>query len=336
MTTHHGALVLFGAFVVSLVVGEAVRRLALRHTLLDAPNHRSLHVAPTPRLGGVAVVATTSAGALLVVPDPGAQTRALVGLCLALSLVGLHDDIKPLSSAFRFALQVALAGSALWLLGVPSLVVAPGVTFALPAWLLAPLLGIWIVAVLNICNFMDGMDGLAGTQTVIAASVLALLLDGGAAHTMLLLAAASLAFLVHNYPPARMFLGDAGSTFIGMLLAGAAVLGMHRDIAIGQTALAFAPFLLDGTFTILRRAGRGEKVWEAHRSHLYQRAVTAGRTHREVLLVYTVWMAVSAGAALVAGRSPAALLAAWSCAIAGLALVHRWVRGLESERSDPA
>ena len=179
------------------------------------------------------------------------------------------------------------------------------------------------------------MDGLAGFQTMSACAALAVVLgrDSPLAPFAIVLGGAALGFFAHNFPPARIFMGDAGSTFIGMSLATLAVLAMHDGVPITETALPLAPFLLDGSFTLVRRARRGERIWEAHRSHLYQRAVQAGLGHRDVLLVYIAWMAVASAGAVLAARSPWALVAGWVAAAFGLVAVLRWVVRLESERA---
>ena len=150
----------------------------------------------------------------------------------------------------------------------------------------------------------------------------------------LALGASTAGFLAHNFPAARIFMGDAGSTFIGMSFAALAVIGMHHEVPLTESALVLAPFLLDGTFTIFRRALRREKVWKAHRSHLYQRAVQTGLAHREVLLVYIAWLVVAAAAAVVAPLGAAALVLGWAAAVLGLLLVWRWVVRRESERAE--
>lgn len=322
------------SFVVSLIGCEFVRQVALRRKLLDAVNDRSLHKVPTPRLGGVAIVATTATAALLSWPTMPRDLAVLLGACAAIALVGLRDDIKPLGAAPRLLVQAAVGYGFVRLVGGAPFVIARGYALPLPEALTTALLVFWIVGVLNIYNFMDGMDGLAGSQAVTAALSLGALFVGeaGLQAFALALAAAALGFLAHNFPPARIFMGDAGSTFIGMAFAALAVVGLKRGIPITETALPLAPFLLDGTFTILRRASRKEKVWQAHRTHLYQRAAQSGVEHRVVLLVYLAWMAVCAAAATLASTGATALGLGWAVAILGLVLVWRWVVGRESER----
>lgn len=322
-------------FLASLVLCEVVRRFALGRALLDAPNERSLHTLPTPRLGGVAIVLTTLAACAVGWQLASPQLHVLIGACSVVAVVGLRDDIRPLSAATRMAIQLVLAIAFLWVVGTPPLLFARGLPLAVPGFVASALLVVWIVGVLNIYNFMDGMDGLAGFQTLSACAALAVVFGGGSSLSTfaLVLGAASLGFFAQNFPPARIFMGDAGSTFIGMAFAALAVLGMHDGVPITETALPLAPFLLDGTFTIIRRALRKERIWQAHRTHLYQRAVQAGLGHREVLLVYMAWMGVATGGAVLASLGTGALVAGWLAALLGLVFVWRWVVRLESDRA---
>ncbi len=322
-------------FVVSLALCEVIRRQAIHRALLDAVNERSLHTAPTPRLGGVAIVVTTLLASMATWQLASRELRVLVVLCGGIALVGLRDDLRPVSALTRFALQFAAAIAFVWIAGVPPLLVARGIALPVPSLVTGAILVVWIVGVLNIYNFMDGMDGLAGFQTVAASAALAALLGGGSPSLFALaLGASASGFLAHNFPPARIFMGDAGSTFIGMAFAALAVLGMHHDKPLTESALPLAPFLLDGTFTIFRRALRREKVWQAHRTHLYQRAVQTGLAHREVLLVYMAWIGVSCTGALLASSAAGAIALAWGASVLGLALVWRWVVRRESERAN--
>ena len=326
-------------FLVSLACCELVRRVAIQRALLDRANERSLHTTPTPRLGGVAIVVTSIGAGLLSWNTGSPKLHALVGVCFALALVGLRDDLRPLPAVLRLLVQIALAGVFLWLVGTPPLLLAPGITLPVPPMITNVLLVVWVVGVLNIYNFMDGMDGLAGSQAVSAAGTFAVVLvaaTGGLSEFALFVGAASLGFLAHNAPPARMFMGDAGSTFLGMTFAALAILAMFEGVPIAQSALVIAPFLLDGTFTIIRRALRGERIWTAHRCHLYQRAVQTGLGHRDVLLVYLAWLGVCAAGALLASHGSGALAGAWAVALLGLLLVWRWVASRESERRDIA
>jgi UDP-N-acetylmuramyl pentapeptide phosphotransferase/UDP-N-acetylglucosamine-1-phosphate transferase len=318
-----------------------LRTFSLRWSLLDRPNERSLHKTPVPRLGGVAIALATWFGLgtvhALQRSMPGKFEIAWLVTSALVAALGLVDDLRPLRASARLLLQVACAALFCLLAGIPrgislvaplTIVLPPAISFAL--WVL------FIVAVLNLFNFMDGMDGLAGTQALGAAlgigGAFAVSHQPSLVALCALLAAASAGFLVHNFPPAKIFMGDAGSTFLGFSFAALAVIGADQEpgLPVSTFAFALAPFLLDGTLTLARRAFRLEPIWKAHRTHLYQRAVTAGRSHRDVLVVYAIWIAFGAVAAICAARGGGNTLAILALgALTTLAAVLAWVWRLE-------
>jgi UDP-N-acetylmuramyl pentapeptide phosphotransferase/UDP-N-acetylglucosamine-1-phosphate transferase len=223
--------------------------------------------------------------------------------------------------------------------GVPShLAVGSGVVVALPVPLMGFALVVFLVGVLNIYNFLDGMDGLAGSQAATAGVALFVAFDLRGQDDLALIAigvaASSAGFLSHNYPPARIFLGDAGSTFLGFTFGALAILGSVRaeGAPFAACPLALAPFLLDGTFTIIRRALRREPIWKAHRTHLYQRAVATGLDHRDVLLRYLVWMAAAGATAILATANTGGLVLGALTASMLACLVGVWVWVARRER----
>jgi UDP-N-acetylmuramyl pentapeptide phosphotransferase/UDP-N-acetylglucosamine-1-phosphate transferase len=179
---------------------------------------------------------------------------------------------------------------------------------------------------------MDGMDGLAGMQAIgacISLSVVARVSgNNDIAAVTVIVGAAAAGFLLHNMPPARIFMGDAGSTYLGFTFAAFAVLGLRRSypLPLSATTFGLAPFLLDGTFTLVRRMSRGEKLWKPHRSHLYQRAVATRLTHRDVLEPYCVWMAGGFACAALAASAGGVLTCGLLSALwASLGGVWWWV-----------
>lgn len=244
-----------------------------RHVLpMDHPNARSLHVTPTPRIGGLGIMAGMAVASLWL-GDISALPVTLGAL--GLTAVSLVDDARGLSVRLRFLAHFIAAVGCLLALGVTG-------------WgLLAGTLGmVWMT---NLYNFMDGSDGLAGGMAVIGFGVLALAAWLGGVPELAALcaaiAAAALAFLRFNFPPARLFMGDAGSIPLGFMAAALGIYGALQNAwPWPLPLLVFSPFIVDASVTLIRRALRGEKVWQAHRSHYYQRVVLLGATHKQLAL----------------------------------------------------
>jgi UDP-N-acetylmuramyl pentapeptide phosphotransferase/UDP-N-acetylglucosamine-1-phosphate transferase len=346
-TVFLGMVVLGVAFFSGLAVW-AVRWVAQCKALLDRPNRRSSHELPVPRLGGAGfvpvVVITISALAVRSGSMPEALLAVFLGGAIVLFGVGLVDDFVSLSTGLRFALHFVVAGALLWMAvrfwpPLPS--VGGGASLSPPSvWYWA--LVFWIVGLLNIYNFMDGIDGLAGMQAVVAGAAWGVAgATVGAPVVAVIgfgLGAGGLGFLVWNWPPAKIFMGDAGSTVLGYSFAGLPVLftveagdpARFDEILLGG-ALVVWPFLADGGFTILRRLKNGENIFRAHRSHLYQRLVISGVSHRKVTVVYGLLAGGGVGLAwwVVTGRpySSPASLALVGFAFSGL---WRWVVSCEA------
>lgn len=323
-----------------LLVGQLIR-LAPRIGLLDRPNERSSHTRVTPRGGGIGFVIAIALGLVVwavfgaasaEVDDWGrghemaaylrhssdlseetvlqsVDTPVLFVLLAALFIaaISLRDDFKSLGAGLRFACHFAAAGVAVWVFGVFRAIELPLVG-AVP---LGTVFGgavtvVWIVGLTNVYNFMDGIDGIAGVQGVAAGlgwtlagvafaapstAVLGLLLAGGCAG-----------FLAHNWSPARIFMGDVGSAFLGFLFAVVPLVAMREapeNAALWPVfgGLMVWPFVGDGFLTFVRRALKKEKVWAAHRSHLYQRLVQTGWKHAQVSELYAGWAALTVAVA---------------------------------------
>jgi UDP-N-acetylmuramyl pentapeptide phosphotransferase/UDP-N-acetylglucosamine-1-phosphate transferase len=229
----------------------------------------------------------------------------LAGGCLIAAISWL-DDLRTVPNRVRFLCHLVgacLLIAALW----PGL---PRLPLGVSWWLGAPLAALWIVAVTNIYNFMDGIDGLAGGQAFVAATWWTAFAVAagmtGVATLALAVAAASAGFLLHNWAPARIFMGDVGSAFLGYTFAVLPLFALEergRWVALLGGALALWPFLFDGTLTIVRRLLRGENIFRAHRSHLYQRLVIHGYSHAAVSLVYIAYAVFSALSAWVVAQS---------------------------------
>ncbi len=294
------------------------RRHALRHGLLDQPGERRSHVVPTPRGGGVGiVVAWILACAVLGIAGRLPVPLAVAAVCgtLLVGGAGYADDHRPLSPWLRLAAHVA-AG----------LVLAAGLLGAGAAPWLALLALACVPVMVNVWNFMDGIDGLATSQAGLAALGFAFLSHGQqAAIPALLLVAACLGFLPFNFPRARIFLGDVGSGALGFALATLAMLLLFEageDALPGILPLTFLPvsaFLIDASLTLAWRMVRREKWWIAHVEHAYQRLAARIGSHGPVTLAYGIWTAGALSlAVLMAGSGFTFKLAvAASCIAAG-------------------
>jgi UDP-N-acetylmuramyl pentapeptide phosphotransferase/UDP-N-acetylglucosamine-1-phosphate transferase len=290
---------------------------------MDIPNERSLHERPTPRVGGWGVVPV-----VLVAIVVAAPRLWLIAACtLFLAAVSQIDDRRGLPARVRFAAH--LAAVAAIVLAYPA---------AAPWWLLAVLafLLIWLV---NLYNFMDGADGLAGGMALFGFGGYALAawastpLPTALALACAAIAGAAAGFLVFNFHPARVFLGDAGSIPLGFLAGALGYWGWRAGAwPIWFPAMAFAPFIADASVTLVRRLARGEKFWQAHRDHYYQRMVRSGLGHARTAICWYIVMLAGIILALWALRRSAMtqtiVVVLWAAmlVLAGAAIDWRWRR----------
>lgn len=292
---------LVAALLAWLAVAVVIRRSPVLG-LLDRPDHRSSHTAVTPTGGGIAIVAVgTLAGCAALAG--GAWKPGWLALLLALLLAGfsLRDDIRPLGAGTRLAVQsVAVAG----LLAAVSADAPSSLPFASilgggGAFVFVLLGGLWWI---NLFNFMDGIDGLAASEALFLLVVAAMLASGAGIGDepvtlwMLCVAAATAGFLAHNWAPARIFMGDVGSTYLGfMILAFALWTVLDGRLSVPVWLVLAALFVTDATVTLVVRLMRGERPHEAHRSHAYQRLARRWRRHDRVslvaMLVNLLWLA---------------------------------------------
>lgn len=281
---------------VALALVGLVRLLAPRSGLMDMPNSRSSHAVPIPRGGGIAIVTVTLFVTALGFAFTSKPTWVLTAWIVGGGLVataGFLDDLRGLPVIARLGLHVI---AAILLLiaagGMPPLPTSGGsITLGPIGWVVG---GIAIVWSINLFNFMDGIDGLAAAQCVFVAGTGVLLsgLDEGASTTqlsLLSLAGAAAGFLVWNFPPAKIFMGDVGSGFVGFALAAGAFLttSTGRTVNLWTWVVLNGLFFADATATLVTRLLRGQRVYEAHRLHAYQRWARRWRSHRAVTLVYT-------------------------------------------------
>lgn len=262
--------------------------------LLALPNERSSHSRPTPSGGGAAIVVGTLLGVTVFLVLTRHLSLSwgtlLIGGALV-AVVSWFDDLYTMPSTVRLAVHGASALCVLLGVGAIQQIHFPWLGNLYLGWLGYGFTFLWIIALINGYNFMDGLDGLAGSQAVIAGVTWAYLgywADVPLAMALgLILALSSLGFLAYNWPPARIFMGDVGSAFLGYNFAALAVLGAQQQGKLAFLgALVVWPFLFDTLFTLVRRWQRGENLLQAHRSHLYQRLVISGHSHRTVTLLY--------------------------------------------------
>ena len=277
-----------------------VRRNAERLGLVQAPNERSSHTIPTPSGGGVGIVL---GGAIATLPAAlHAPTPVLVTLAasLAIAAVGFWDDRKPLRASFRLGAQFVLLG-----LAVAGAVPVAGLAAAADLPLPLVFAGLVLAGVywINFYNFMDGIDGIAASQAIfmlVGGGALALvanagLIDHSGLWWLFGLAAATLGFLWLNWPPARIFMGDAGSTWLGFIIAMLALLTVSWGwLSAWQWLILGAAFITDASVTLARRLLQREKVFQAHRRHAYQALSRRWSSHRRVTVLFiainAVWL----------------------------------------------
>ncbi len=301
-------LAVFAAFAVAVLITGRLCDPAMGLQILDHPNDRSLHTQPTPRTGGLAVVAGIMTGLLLLHVSYPATLNAMYLLVLGailLAIVSFLDDRFGVPAAIRIVVHFAVASMLLWGGHTPAMLELPGWTWDPPLPLETLILLLFVMWMINLYNFMDGMDGFAGGMAVIGFGTFAILGlkadDALFASASLLVSAAAAGFLVFNFPPAKIFLGDTGSSILGYLAAAFSLWGSHQQVfPLWIGILIFSPFIVDASITLCRRLVRGEKIWKPHRTHYYQRLVQAGLGHRRTVLAEYLLMLLCSLSALYA------------------------------------
>jgi Fuc2NAc and GlcNAc transferase len=282
-----GTLVVAFAFLLALVSTGFYRHWAIKVNIIDRPNERSSHVRPTPRGGGAALVFSCAITYLLLFFFGKNLTLfepAFLAVLFAfgIAILGFFDDRFNLSVRLRFGLQICFS--------VLSVLI---IYRAYPGsdWMMAVLAVFFLIWMTNLYNFMDGIDGLAAGQVATVSLKFALLYflqgEGGFEVHYLLLAAVALAFLVWNWHPAKIFMGDVGSCFFGFILAVLAIWSYFSGtMPLPVLLILHMSFIFDTTYTLIVRGLRKQKIYSAHRDHTYQHAVQAGYRHSSVSLIY--------------------------------------------------
>lgn len=318
----YGALLLLATFVLAWLLTYSLREFALRNQLLDIPNERSSHRVATPRGGGAAIVLAFSALLLLLLLIGAVATKVAAALLLGgavVALAGYLDDRSSLRPRTRLLAHGTAALLAVGLLGAVSGLPLPGGYWAW-GWMAVPLSWVGVIWCINLFNFMDGIDGLAAVQAVclaLGAQLVLLVIGGGCSLLLLGWALASAGYLRWNWPPAKIFMGDVGSGYLGFLVAAFLMLTAADGLNAWVWFILFAVFLVDANCTLIVRWRRREKLSDAHRNHAYQKASRRHGGHRPVtiavLLINVFWLWPLAAAA---GRYPA-----WGAGLALLALL---------------
>lgn len=297
------------AFAAAYIATRFLSRFEGGLQILDRPNARSLHSVPTPRTGGLGIWLGLIAGvAVAFATGLMREGAAWIGAAaIAVGVISVIDDRFDVSAAVRLAVHIT-AGVLLVYGGLSvTAIQVPGLQWELTpavALVVTVLFSVWMT---NLYNFMDGMDGLAGGMAVAGFGTLGGLgwVAGDEAYALLngVIAAAAGGFLVVNFPPARIFMGDAGSSTLGLLAAAMALWADRQGLfPLWVSVMVFSPFIVDASVTLIRRSLRGDRIWEAHRSHYYQRLVQAGWTHRRAALWEYALMGLCTAAAFVSMR----------------------------------
>jgi UDP-N-acetylmuramyl pentapeptide phosphotransferase/UDP-N-acetylglucosamine-1-phosphate transferase len=299
------------SFLVALAVSYAGTRLLLRRppsrAFVDMPNERSSHDSPKPRFGGIAIVGAffVAFGAACLAYPPLRAFLPLAGGCAVLFATGILDDWRGLGVGAKLGAQLVAALIAIAAGNVLHRVALPVAGVVEFSWFAYPLTAIVFIAGVNFYNFIDGIDGLAAGGGFIAGAFLAVIAafvgQPAIAVVALIAAGAALGFLQFNFPPSKLFMGDSGSTFFGYCFAYLAVAGNQSAPAIPffVSMLLVASLYLDAALTIVNRLARGERVFQPHRMHYYQRLLQLGLNHKQVtLLEYLVLILLGASALL--------------------------------------
>jgi len=311
----------------ALVLVGLVRRIALRHGVLDHPTDRSSHAVPTPRGGGLGLLLAVLGVSAWRATDPVWWTLLVLLLgASVVALVGWIDDRRGLPVRTRLVVHV-IAGATV---GATAALASASVTLMV---LLFAAWTFWTVSSINLVNFMDGINGLVASQIAVFALSLASFPDhtNAIAFVEVTVAGACLGFLPWNFPRARIFLGDVGSGALGFFVPMLALLAMQgQGVNVVRAHLPLLPLFGDATWTIVRRWRNGERLTTPHRSHLYQRLANGGLGHTAVTMLYTIAAVCGALAAHLSGDawvSPWTLSYAATIVIAGF-ILHARRRGV--------
>lgn len=325
------------AFVVAALLTRNFSSPVSRLYLLDHPNERSLHTHPTPRTGGVAMLVGLGVALpvwLIIVDVMGPILWLLSGTGLV-AMLSFLDDRNGVSVGVRFLGHIV--GASFVVLGAGLMLPSFSQHTLWPLWVGVGLSVLFLVWMINLYNFMDGMDGLAAGMAVIGFSAFAVM--GALANNLsflvinLTIVGAAGGFLVFNFPPARIFMGDTGSATLGILAGTLCLWGAQEAVfSFWAGLLVFSPFIVDATVTLVRRILQRERIWVAHKTHYYQRLVLLGWGHRKTVLAAYILMLACAGSAMWIARSPSSLPLVFGVWVSAYMLLAVLVHILELRR----
>lgn len=294
---------LFIITIFSFVFTFLFRKYAIKNNVLDVPNNRSSHSQPTPRGGGMAIVICFLGFLVFWYFKGNIELKVFLSISIAgaiIAFVGFLDDHKGLSAKVRIIFHFLAAILIVSSIGENSNIKIFSHEFDMD-WISKVIAVFFLVWALNMFNFMDGIDGLAASQAVFSSFIMGVVLiifykNEEIAFISLAISGCSLGFLLWNFPPAKIFMGDAGSGFLGIMLGTLILLSMKIDqLLFWSWAVVSGVFVVDSTVTILRRALSGAKIYEAHRSHAYQYASRKYKSHIivtfSVLAINLLWLA---------------------------------------------
>lgn len=326
------------AAAISFIVSSWLIHRVEKFGLIDVPNTRSSHTKPTPKGGGFGIAAgilVACAGCFwggLIGPDRE-RCLVIVGGALAMAVLGFFSDRQDIPAGMRLLMQMIVASVAVFFIQPANHFLIAGWDIHVGPWGFLIAL-IWLVGMTNFYNFMDGIDGLAAMQGIIAGIGIAML--GLIIHLNnlvflgLILSAATTGFLFLNFPRAKIFMGDVGSYQIGMYIASVALIDQALFIPV---VLMLGGFIFDTVVTLIRRAIRRERLHQAHKSHFYQRAVQLGYTHCQVTTVASfVFIILVILSALYLGSSPAIKVVIMVAVLVGLGGIAGWISHQETCR----
>ncbi|MET3900839.1 Fuc2NAc and GlcNAc transferase [Devosia sp. UYZn731] len=293
------------AFALAWATTAIIERKSARLGLVQSPNSRSAHIQPTPTGGGASIAIVGILGFIFIAVQGNPKYAGAAAIGAAFAALGLIDDRFNLSPALRFPLQAILIGATVSLAGpLPAIALGSLQIVGLPLTAISVLAGLWWI---NLFNFMDGIDGIAGTQAILILAGASLILPSDQSPQLAsgIIMAATAGFLTRNWPPARIFMGDVGSNFLAFAIFVLALFESgNSDTSYPIILILISVFMADATVTLLRRVFRGEKPWKAHNTHAYQQ-LARRFGHRKITLMYgAISLVWSAPIASLAGINP--------------------------------